>query len=483
MAATLPNEILLFVLDGLEENKDRLQLLQVCRHWNTALLAKVYSSIELSEPETLLPFAEALQKNLRLKSLIYELRIPNCYGDHFDEPEFYNRTLFHEFLESFTDNDEELTKWEEKLAIRDTYSWLAVVLISLPNLQHLDLRWGGDGPDTESTLWVVSKIANKSPKEELPLQHLQMLSVRDEDIKENFPAKEFIPFLKLPSMRALHLSGVVDSDDGENEDSMFSIDFNLSRRLSPVRELVLQSSNIQRGLPEFITACAHLEHFEYQHHNQANWGEDYRNYRCRPFRAALLSQKESLRVLRLNDVGVTMRIGELGDDADIYGDDIRESKAQAWFGSLVEFVALKELRMPVRNLLDSTAGMEPNLALSEILPSGLETLVLTKVDFAEYSMLEGQLRRLLSVREQQFSGLREILLQPFQMEVVPSGEMCREERNLVVPKRAQTVFAGVRNICKEHGVEFGFTHYGDRQILVNGQVIEDTDEFGGSTID
>lgn len=481
MASFLPIEILLLILDELKETKDCLRLLQVCRHWNKALFNKVYSSIEI-EPETLLPLAETLQKNPRLKSLVYELHIPDCVSFESDEPQFYNRTLFHEFLESFTDNNEELTKWEEKLDTRDVHSWLAVVLISLPNLRHLGLNWQGL-PVVESTLWAVSKIASKSPKEDLPLQHLRILSSGPDELRMNCPTKQFIPFLKLPSMRALHLNGVVDIDDGGVENSIFNIPFDLPRRVSPVRELVLLGSSIQCGLPETIAACAHLEHFEYQHHNQLDCVEEYRNYRCRPFRAALLPQKESLRVLRLNDVGVTKRIGESESDAGLYETDIWESKAQAWFGSLVDFVALKELRMPVRNLLDSTAGKEPYSALSEILPSGLEVLVLTKVDFIEYSMLEGQLRRFLGGREQQFPGLRKITLQTFQMEVVPGKEMSWGEINWRAPRRAETVFANVRSICEEQGVEFSFAHYGDFQVLANGQVLHDTNEFGGLTAD
>ena len=42
------------------------------------------------------------------------------------------------------------------------------------------------------------------------------------------------------------------------------------------------------------------------------------------------------------------------------------------FGNLIEFMAWKELRMPVRDLLDTTAGMDPNIALNETPPSGLE---------------------------------------------------------------------------------------------------------------
>lgn len=467
MTPFLPNEILILVLDGLEKTQDRIRLLQVCRHWNTALSAKVYSSLEIVFSETLVDLAEALQRNPRLKLLVHELRIPSFYVIEFDEAQVYNRALFHRFLESFTDNDEELTKWEERLNVNNTSAWLTVVLISLPNLEHLDLRWGGHGLATACILWAVSKIASKSPREDLPLQHLQKLSAGSVEIKENFPVQEFIPFLKLPFLQEMHLSFVVDR--GVKEDSSFSVSFDLPQDVSPVRKLILQRSNIVHGMPQFIAACAHLEHFEYQHSNQAEWGEDYRSYRCQPFHAALLTQKESLRVLRMNDIGVT-RIWEW---------DGNYAKERAWFGSLVDFVALKELRMPVRNLLDSTAGKEPNLALSEILPSGLEVLVLTKVDFVEYSMLEGQLSRLLDVKEQQFPQLRRISLQTFQMEVVQGEEVDRTTRNWSVPKRAEMVFKGVRSSCEEHGIDFIFFLDGDYQILANGQVVVDSEEIDG----
>ncbi|KAJ5554224.1 hypothetical protein N7513_004183 [Penicillium frequentans] len=469
MTPFLPNEILLLVLDGLEETQDRVRLLQVCRHWNTALSAKVYSSLEIIFPELLFEFAEALQKNPRLRLLVHELRIPNFFVHYCDEHRVYSRALFHKFLESFTDNDEVLAELEERLNMNDTSAWLAVVLISLPNLQHLDLSWGSDGLHTVSTLWAVSKIASKSPRKDLPLQHLQKLSAEYVATKENYHIREFIPFLKLPSMQEVHLSYVLDWDHGVKEDSIFGVSFNLPQGISPVRKLVLRESNIAHGMPEFIAACAHLEYFEYQHSNQVEWAEKWRSYRCRPFHAALSTQKESLRVLRLNDIGATK---------ESEWDDNDKAKGSAWFGSLVEFVALKELRMPMRNLLDSTAGKEPNMDLSEILPSGLEVLVLTKVDFVEYSMLEGQLGRLLGVKEQQFSQLRKVSLQTFQMEVVEGEEICKKIKNWGIPKRAEMVFKGVKSSCEEHGIEFSFVLDGDYQILADGQVVDDTDDYG-----
>lgn len=98
-------------------------------------------------------------------------------------------------------------------------------------------------------------------------------------------------------------------------------------------------------------------------------------------------------------------------------------------------------------------------------------------------MLEGQLRRFLGVREQQSPGLRKITLQTFQMEVVPGNELSWGESNWRTPRRAETVFANVRSICEERGVEVSFAHYGDFQVLVNGQVLHDTNEFGGWTAD
>ncbi|KAL4778171.1 hypothetical protein BJX76DRAFT_362983 [Aspergillus varians] len=260
-------------------------------------------------------------------------------------------------------------------------------------------------------------------------------------------------------MRVLHLSQVFDSTRAESEDSIFSIPVGLPRDISPVRELTIQASNILDAQLEMIAACAHLDRFEYQHHNQLEWAV-HRNYRCRPLHPALLLQN-SLRELRLNGIGATSWFEDDNEDGVIYADDVREPKAEAWFGSLVEFVALRDLRMPLRNLLDSTDGKEPNMALAEILPPGLEVLVLRKLDFIEYSMHQEQLKHLLGVREPNFPGLRNILLQPVQMEAAHGMECPKSHSYWRIPKHAEVAFAGIRSICAHRGVEFGFFDGGD----------------------
>ncbi|BCS21911.1 uncharacterized protein APUU_30136S [Aspergillus puulaauensis] len=467
MARNPPVEILFLLLDELEYTSDQLPLLQVCRNWNIALCAQV------------------LQRNPRLRPLVQELHCPFLHSREDDESGFYNRALFHELLQSFTDTDNELVAWEKKLDEMDCFAWLAVLLVLLPNLRLLDLEWTWCGVATETTVWAVSRIASKSPQGSLPLQKLQKVSTRASDMNDRFSIKHFIPFLTLPSMQALHLDGCIDIDTPDDRGDVFEIPLELRPGISPIRELSLQESNFDNGLRELIPAFAQLERFEYQHTNIAEVNENHRNYRCHNFRDALLCQKRSLRELRLNDVGVTKSIG-IEEFSDEYSDYIQESKAQDWFGSLVEFIVLKELRMPVYNLLGSVDGSEPSISLDKILPPSLETLVLTKVDFTDYSMIEGQLWRLLAARHQQFPSLRKILLQTFQLEVVDYDETRweeydREEYDLEIPERARTVFAGVASSCKEQGIVFDFSRYGDHEVVANGEVVREVNEIYSQT--
>lgn len=165
-------------------------------------------------------------------------------------------------------------------------------------------------------------------------------------------------------------------------------------------------------------------------------------------------------MLRLNDMGDSRFLDEIDEEDEEFLQENRVLNEQAWFGSLAEFEVLQRLKIPVRNLLDSTDGKEPSISLDDVLPPSLEILVLTKLDYVEYSMLEGQLRRLLACKATRFPKLEKILLQPFQLEAI--GREFKEELcNCSVPERAKTVFADVSNSCQLQGIEFGFMEYID----------------------
>lgn len=335
MAANLPPEILFTILDEIQWHHDtdairtRVRLLQVCRHWNEVLFAQVYSRIEINEAEKLVEFAETLQQSPRIKPVVRELLLPYIHRNegYVDKSCTYNRELFHESLASFAEDEEGLIKWETRLSSGHSYSWLAVVLIALPNLQHLEINWGGHGSFTETTLWAVTKIANKGPDPKLPLQHLRkMLVTREQLSPDRFPSrdedyrhvylKEMIPFFKLPSMRELKLSHSMKRKTNRDQvGCIFNVPFTLPPGSSNVRALELKRSNVMDGMYDFIAACSRLEHFDYQHSSKVYLNGANGNYRCRPFRAALLTQKESLRSLRLNDVGVTKLFHMIPEDA------------------------------------------------------------------------------------------------------------------------------------------------------------------------
>lgn len=400
----------------------------------------------------------------------------SSYGAQSPESGFYDPGVFRDFIEQFMDSKDEEGEWEERLDVNDGFSWISLILLLVPNLQYLNMRWTNRRLD-QTVPWIVDKMANRSPAEALPLQRLRKVSANSGDIRDNSHIDRFIPFLKLPTLYTLQLAGM--HDDTSNQQPPFYFNQGLKLQLKPgrleVRELSFRGCNFQHGLSELLSACARLESFEYQHCNQVQWGHTQRGFRCRAFREGLLSQKHCLRVLRLNDVGVT-RLHDIYEDEEFLQES-RVFNEQAWFGGLAEFEALESLRIPVWNLLDSTDGEEPGMPLDEVLPPGLETLVLTKVDCIDYSMLERQLKRLLQCKATRFPKLKTILLQPFQLEVI--GQFQPGKGNWGVPERAKTVFADVAKSCKLQGIDFGFSEDGDYVIVADGVVVDETDNDSG----
>ncbi|OJJ05852.1 hypothetical protein ASPVEDRAFT_87184 [Aspergillus versicolor CBS 583.65] len=289
-------------------------------------------------------------------------------------------------------------------------------------------------------------MANRSPEDDLQLQNLRKVSVKSGDIQDNFHVDRFITFLRLPSLDTLHLAGIHNDD---------------SKQLPP-----FYSDRYSLLVPGS----------EYQYCNQVKWGRTYRSFRCRAFHEGLLSQTDCLRVLRLNDVGVT-RLRDTCEDEEFLQEN-RASNEQAWFGGLTGFESLESLRIQVWNLLDWTDREEPGMPLDEVLPPGLETLVLTKVDYIDYAMLAGQLKRCLRCKATQFPRHKMILLQPFQVEVIGGGFQ-PGQGNWGVPELAKTVFPDVAKSCKLQGIDFGFWEDEDYVIVADGVVVDETDNYSG----
>ncbi|KAG2417094.1 hypothetical protein HFD88_008312 [Aspergillus terreus] len=444
----LPTDIILMVVDTIDEFKDRRKLLQVCRSWRSLLLAKVYSKVTLDIDESLVPLAHTALLNRSIGATVRELRIPNLFCKA-DRNGIYQPELFREFVKPFTVTPEDLTEWEDSLDAGDEEAWLLVVLLSLNNLRYLEMRHHSYSWDF--TFRTVAQLASNSVcvRGYAPLSHLEEVNIMSETVYQNFPAARFAPFFKLPSMRVFRAAGV--------------------------REIILDHSNCRCGMIEYVSSCANLEYFEYQHSNAANHGDVWLDFRPRRFHIALSTQKHSLRVLRLNDRGSTKGVDDLGmEDEGIYsGDDV---DIEPWFGSLVDFTELRELRIPVRNLLQSDYRHRGS-SLEDILPRSLEYLSLAKTDQAEFDIVEPQLRSLLALRSKCFPALRKLVIQLYQMELIPGKELrsANNEGNCRVPHRTKEVLEEVRKTCGTEGVEFSFAHYGQYQVVADGKLDWDTE--------
>ncbi|OQE16874.1 hypothetical protein PENFLA_c026G02707 [Penicillium flavigenum] len=464
-----PTDIILMIVDAIDEFKDRRKLLQVCRSWRSLLLAKVYSKVTLDNDESLVPLAHATRLNRSLGATVRELRIPNLFYKD-DKNDIYDPELFRELIQPFTVTPEDLTEWENVLEL-----WLVLVLVSLENLRYLEMRhysycWN-------FTLRTLAQLAS-SPVcvwGYTPLSHLEEVSIMSETVSQNFPAARFAPFFRLPTLRVFRAAGVHEEHEGDY--ALFPISLKLEPKSSQVRKIILDHSNCRRGMIEYVSSCANLEYFEYQHSNAANHGDAWLDFRPQRFHAALLTQKHSLRVLRLNDCGVTKGVDDLGmEDEGIYsGDDV---EIEPWFGSLVDFTELRELRIPVRNLLNLNHRHHGlGSSLEKILPCSLEYLCLAKTDQAEFDTVEPQLRSLLALQGKCFPALRKLVIQLYQMELLPGKELSSDNNkgDCQVPHGTKEVFEEVRRMCETKGVEFSFAHDGEYQVLADGKLIRDTE--------
>ncbi|KAJ6076770.1 hypothetical protein N7499_008751 [Penicillium canescens] len=468
----LPTDIIFMIVDAIDEFKDRRKLLQVCRSWRSLLLSKVYSKLTLDNDESLIPLAHAARLNRSLGATVRELRILNL-SYKADKNGIYDYELFRELIKPFTVTPEDLT--EDVLEGGNEQVWLVLILISLENLRYLEMRHHSYAGDL--TLRILAQLESNSicVFGYTPLSHLEEVSIMSETVYQNFPAARFAPFFKLPALRVFCAAGVHEEHEGDY--ASFPISLNLEPKSSQVRKIVLGHSNCRRGMIEYVSSCANLEYFEYQHSNSANHGDAWLDFRPRRFYTALFTQKHSLRVLRLNDCGITKGVDDLGmEDEGIYqGDDM---EIEPWFGSLVDFTELRELRIPVRNLLDlDHRHFGLGSSLEEILPCSLEYLCLAKTDQAEFDTVEPQLRSLLALQGKCYPALRKLVIQLYQMELIPGKELssANNEGDCRVPHSTKEVFEEVRRMCETKGVEFSFAHDGEYQVLAGGKLIRDTE--------
>ncbi|KAL2812750.1 hypothetical protein BJX63DRAFT_396013 [Aspergillus granulosus] len=450
----LPAELILAITGQVFDVKDRLSLLRVCRHWRAILLDVVYSALEINTPQ-ICNLVHALLVYPHLSTSILNVTVlgwhepSGCAGQ-----ESLNADV-QGLLDEIAESPKEINDWREELLREEQGSWLALLLVLAPNL--ISISWDYTRPSPWVTV-VVSRAALKGPPFDTrpALRYLQSVEIRDMEYDEPSEYTSFyqvMPFFHLPSMRSMSLENVKDFGPFEADLSLLHCDQGATRAASgtsTIEILILPARcNLSSGAMDFIMSCANLRKFVYQHDNEID-EHIHRDFRPQQFHNALLSQKHSLEVLHLNDMGdVSCGLDETWeDDAE---------PADRWFGSFAEFAKLWDLRVRVRNLFNlHPKDRHHDIVLKEVLPGSLKWLHLTDCDEEHCSVLVGGILDLLGDRQELFLDLEQIFVYSGVAESSqpqPAGPH-RPPQDVRVLATISQQFEPVQTLCDHAGITF-----------------------------
>ena len=336
---------------------DRVRLLQTCKSLRAELISEVYSSICIGSTD--LPYLIcSIHRKPDLGALIRHIKCSGswifaCIRDITSHPGYAREVsqwaLSHVPIpapESWGSGE----RWRSALTQGSCDVWLTMLLPFLLNTRSLEI----DNIHCNSVYLALCEIAiHRNTLGDLGMA----LQCPEECVITSYPSTfiistEIFPLMRLPKMRILRLSGIKDDDTDVSSESTFVAG------TSTVEEIYFPSRcSSQRGFYTFITACAILRVYEYQH--SVHVDPSLRDlFRARPLYEALLQQKRCLEIIRIND----------------------KADGQPWylhpdymdFGSLSDFPRLRELRLPFCCLVgpDRAENGSSNKYLASILPMG-----------------------------------------------------------------------------------------------------------------
>lgn len=438
---SLNNDIFLLISEHLDDQSDQLNLLLVCRDWYSIFLPKAYKTISVDAPK-IYPLSRAVRNNPRIGTALQNLSV-DWYHSKSEPGNDYDVDGLVKTLKQAGDAAGDLAAWEESLQTGCPDAWLAVLVLSLESIKSMTLRFSR----SPYFLPMVTRIAANgnlsSPKPVLQL--LESVDIWEDDSKQYYLAHELLPFFYLPAMRVFTAGGVCEVDPGIAS---------LKPGTSTIRKIDLghfNTNNGGNGFAEYIISCANLEIFDYQHDNKSIWGEVYTDFCPLLFYNALCSQKHSLRELRLNNNGETTESGFDEDTEEFNG-----------FGSLAEFHQLRELRMPLRTLLQFGSSDRPKVSLLEVLPPSLEFLQLARYHEEDFDIVNKNLQTVLAQRER-LPNLKRIEIQPYTL-VMTAGAILHST-NFRVQESTQQSFLPFGMACREMGIQFGFSKEGSCSLI------------------
>jgi hypothetical protein len=472
----LPTEILLLIFDHLAYEYEHdpeealfpslrvfdntLPLLEVCRQWYDLFLPKIYQSLELHfERRQLYLLARSLLENPRLGASVRRLWV-DCltdwgghryyddddYDEEKEDGELVNdpRTKsFHDILEKA---GPDRRRWQRDLLRNSGEAWMAICFFFLPNLQSFKIDYlEGPKPWMPLALSLIAGSNDAQPKKPT-LRKLEEVIITGDRDHVSRPHSDFLPYFHLPSIRAFCGCEITEPSKGQRNTNqmLLSAPFKSSR----ITELALHHTYGAIGVSEYITACANLRVFLYEHtiiksNENPTWSPSI-------IYNALTTQKHSLQVLYLGFWD--------GNPLSFPSMFMTKDLSACWLGSLKGFSQLREIALPLEIILDYRTDKEyPQLSLSKIMPSSVENLYLGAVAAIHYDLVAAALWAMLRCRKTRFPSLRGI-------EIWSQNMLLSRDMRLLWRSKGDEAFAKVKEMWLAEGVEFRYSVPSKSQI-------------------
>ncbi|KAL3456249.1 hypothetical protein BJX64DRAFT_47930 [Aspergillus heterothallicus] len=462
----LPAELVLAIAVHISNVRDRLDLLLICRHWRAVLFDVVYENLRINTHQAS-QLVETLLERPHLATLIQSVTVLESH-ERFASQNPLSRNV-QALLNEIAEGPQEIEDWNEELLHAEKDAWIALLLALIPKIRSLS--WDGSLPSPWVTV-MASKAAMKDPPFDTrpALQHLEtveVLNIQPDDPSTCTPYFQVVPFFHLPSMNSIILENIRDFGPYEADLSLLHCNqraTDAASGTSPIQTLDLTGCNLGGGVARFIRSCSNLKKFVYQHENEIDDGI-HRDFRPRIFYDILSSQKHSLEVLHLNNLGQ----GSYGLD-DTWEEDEVEP-ADRWLGSFAAFRKLWDLRLRVQNLLNlHPEDRNDVIVLKDMLPRNLKWLHLTNCDEEHCSVLADGMLDLLHDLKDGFPELEQIYIYSAIAESSqpqPAGPH-RPPQDVRVLSTISEQFEPIQTLCDGGGITFELLLHDEYKIVYQG---------------
>lgn len=398
----LPTEVLDIISSNLE-TRDRVELLCVSRRLYNATLRSIYRSISLSissedvkVKDVLRPMIETIiLKKPWLAKETHELELSGIWylgeTDEVWDISASDEQLLMGAVEGLCANEEGKETWIRGLRMGNADTYVALLLMSLPNLEKLTFDILSEELDDDIHRGfftnAIARCADREKPFDLSPRLTRLSSVtatwRDANYSEDgYDSDRIHHILKFPSMRRLCADKMIYEPARQARWTY--------PQHSPVTHLELYRSG--SGFKDLVKSCKDLKSFIYQ----CDYDEEIIPSRVRTY---LLPMKDTIETLCLDF---------LVEDEDRHGIGV--------FGSLSDFSTLKHLHIDAPRLIDfdslPSAGDElvRLSTIAENLPKTLETLHISALDPAYDNEFISQLKTFARVAPGRLPSLCEILI-------------------------------------------------------------------------